>query len=73
VAIFLVGSAGGAGNERGDDVGRVPIKRDPSSAVAHGGPRVGVACGFLDVSEWDAAIERGGDERVAQRVGPGAE
>ena len=65
-------SAGGAGDEGRHDVGGVPVERYPSSVVAHCRPRVGVTCGFLDVSEWDAGVERGGDERVAQRVGSDA-
>jgi hypothetical protein len=39
-----------------------------SSWTAHRRARVGVAGGFLDVTEWDAGVERCGDERVAQTV-----
>ena len=62
-------SAGGAGDEGGDDVGGVAVEGDAGSVVAHGGARVGVAGGFLHVAERDAGVERGGDERVAERVG----
>jgi hypothetical protein len=48
----------------------VPIEGDSGAVVAHCGARGDGAGGFLDVSEWDAGVERGGDERVAQGVGP---
>lgn len=60
--------SGGAGEECGDDVGGVSVEGDAGSVVAHGGARVGVAGGFLHVTQWDAGVEGGGDERVAQRV-----
>jgi hypothetical protein len=63
-------SAAGAGEERGDDVGGVAVERDSGAVVAHGGASVGVAGGFLDVAERHPGVERGGDERVAQCVGP---
>jgi hypothetical protein len=53
-----------------NDVGGVTIEADAGPVVAHGGARVGVTRGFLDVSECDAGVERGGDERMAQGVGP---
>ena len=61
--------SGGAGEECGDDVGGVAVEGDPSSVVAHSRARIGMARGFLDVSQGNAGIERGSDERVAQRVG----
>jgi len=60
--------SGGAGDEGGDDVGGVTVQRYPSSVVARGGARIGVAGGFLDVTERDARVECGGDGRVAQGV-----
>ena len=60
--------AGGAGDEGGDDVGGVAVEGDPGPVVAHGGAGVGVAGGFLHVAQRDPGVERGGDERVAQRV-----
>ena len=51
-----------------DDVGGVAVEGDAGAVVAHGRARVGVAGGFLDVAQRDAGVERGGDERVAQRV-----
>ena len=61
--------AGRAGDEGGDDVGGVAVEGDSSSVVTHCGARVGVAGGFLDVTEGDAGVEGGGDERVTQGVG----
>ncbi len=46
----LCGLAGGAGDERGDDVGGVAVEADSGAVVAHGGARVGVAGCFLDVA-----------------------
>lgn len=60
--------SGCAGDEGGHDVGGVPVERHAGAVVAHGGARVGVTCGFLDVAEWDACVEGGGDERVTERV-----
>src|SRR3954447_20042918 len=62
--------SGGAGEVRGDEVGRVPIEREACPVVAHGGARVGVRGGFVNVRKWDASVECGGDERVPQRVRP---
>src|SRR4051794_6803948 len=59
---------GGACDEGGDDVGGVTVEGDAGSVVAHGGARVGVAGCFLDVAEWHAGVEGGGDEGVAQGV-----
>ena len=42
------------------------------AVVAHGGARVSVAGGFLDVTQRNAGVERSGDERVPQTVGPDA-
>ena len=33
-----------------------------------GGTWVGVGRRFLDITQWDPSVERGGDERVAQSV-----
>jgi hypothetical protein len=63
------GSAAGAGEERGDDVGGVPVERHPGAVVAQSGAGIGVAGGFLDVAQWNAGVEGGGDEGVAERVG----
>ena len=38
------------------------------SVVAHGGARVGVTGGDLDVAEVDAGVEHRGDEGVAEHV-----
>jgi hypothetical protein len=39
------------------------------AVVAHGGARVSVAGGDLNVAQADAGVEHGGDEGVAQHVG----
>jgi len=62
------GSAGGAGDVGGDDVGGVPVEGGAGALVAHGCPGVGVAGGFLDFAQWDAGVEGGGDEGVPQSV-----
>jgi hypothetical protein len=62
--------SGGAGVEGCHHVGGVPVERHASPVVVHRRSRVGVARGLLDVSERDAGVEGGGDERVAERVGP---
>ena len=46
----------------------VPVESSAGSVVADGGPRIGVRGGFLDIAERDPGIQRGGDERVPQRV-----
>ena len=51
----------------------------PRVVIPHGGARVSVGGGFLDVAERDSGVEGGGDERVPQGVradvlgDPGAE
>ena len=39
------------------------------AVVAHGGARVGMAGGDLDVAKVDSGVEHGGDEGVSQHVG----
>src|SRR5829696_9228197 len=65
----LEGSAGGAGDESGDDVGGVTVEGDSGSVVAHRDSRVGVAGGFLHVAERYAGVECCGDERMSECVG----
>jgi len=55
----------------GDDVSGVPVQAGARTVVAHRGARVCVRCGLLNVAERDARVERGGDERVPQRVRAG--
>ena len=57
--------SGCAGDERGDQAGR----GNACAVVAPRGAQVGVACGFLHVTKGNACVERGGEERVPQRVG----
>ena len=64
-------SSGGSscpGDERRHDVGRVSIETASGAVVAHRRSLIGVRCGFLHVSQWDAGIERGGDERMPEAV-----
>ena len=61
-------SAGGAGDERGDDVGGVPIQRLAATVIAHRCARVGVAGRFLHVTKRDTGVQGGGDEGVTQGV-----
>ena len=56
------------GDERSEDVGRVPVQAGAGPVVAHGGARVGVGCGFLHIAQRDSGVEGGGDERVPQGV-----
>jgi hypothetical protein len=48
--------AGGPGNERGNDVGGVPVQSLAAAVVAHGGTRVGVRGGLLDVAQRHAGV-----------------
>jgi hypothetical protein len=63
-------SAGGAGDERGDDVGGVPVEGLAAPVVSHRRSRVGVASGLLHVAQRHAGVQTGGggDEGVTQRV-----
>ena len=45
------------------------VEADAGAVVAHRCALVGVTGGFLYVTERDAGVERGGDERVPERVG----
>jgi hypothetical protein len=46
----------------------MPVQVLPSAVVAHRGARISMAGGDLDVTEVDAGVEHGGDERVPQHV-----
>jgi hypothetical protein len=48
--------SGGSRDEGRDDVRRVSIKGAAGAVVAHGCARVGVALGFLDVTQCDASV-----------------
>ena len=65
-----MGSAAGAGEERGHDVGGVSVEGHERSFVAHGGAGIGMAGGLLDVAEGNAGVEGSDDERVTKRVRP---
>jgi hypothetical protein len=66
------GSPRGAGDERGHDVRGVAIQGLAPAVVAHGGTRVSVTGGFLDVTQRNSGVEPSGDERVPQSVRPDA-
>jgi hypothetical protein len=53
----LTRSSGCAGDEGGDHVGGVPVKRLAASVVAHGGPGVGVGGGILDISKCHPGVK----------------
>ena len=57
------------GEVGGDDVGGVPVQAAAGPVIAHRGPRVGVRSGFLHVPQRHSGVQRGGDERVSERVG----
>jgi hypothetical protein len=57
-------SAGGAGDEGSDDVGRVPVEGLAAPVVAHGRARVGVTGRFLHVTQRHSGVERGGFQRL---------
>ena len=59
---------GGAGDVGGDDVGSVPVQAAAGPVVPHCGSRVSVGGGLLHVAQRHASVERGGDERVSERV-----
>jgi hypothetical protein len=46
----------------------MPVQAGACPVVAHGGARVGVGGGFLHVPQRHPGVERGGDERMSQRV-----
>jgi hypothetical protein len=48
----------------------MPIQTAAGTVVPHRGPRISVRGGFLDVLQRDPGVQRGGDERVPQRVRP---
>src|SRR6266702_5291142 len=60
--------SGGSGDVGRDYIGGVPVQRGAGPVIAHGGPRIGVGGGFLDIPQRDPSIERGGDERMPQGV-----
>ena len=61
-------SAGGAGDERGDDVGGVTVQRLAATVIAHRRPWISVTGSFLHVAQRHTSVEGGGDEGMTQRV-----
>jgi hypothetical protein len=59
---------GRSGDERRHDVGGVPIEAASGTVVAHRRSRIGVTRGLLDIAQWDAGVEGGGDERLSEAV-----
>jgi transposase-like protein len=48
----------------------VPVQTAAGAVVSHGGPGISVRGRFLHVAQRDPGVQRGGDERVPQRVRP---
>ena len=61
----LFGLAAGSCNERGDDVGGVPVKGPTGTVVAHRRPRISMGCCFLDVPQRNTSVDGGGDAGAA--------
>jgi hypothetical protein len=64
------GLSGGSGQVGGDDVGGMPVQRGACPVRPHGGARVGVRGGFLNIARRDTGVQRGGDQCVAEGVRP---
>ena len=62
------GLPGCSGNVGGDDVGRMTVQRRAGPVVSHRGARISVRGGFLHIPQRDPGVQRGGDERVPQRM-----
>jgi len=54
-----LGLAACPGDERRDDVGRMPVERGPCAVVPHCRAGVGMGSRFLDVAEGHARVETG--------------
>ena len=61
--------SGCSGDERGDDVGGMPVKASACPVIAHRGARISVGCGLLHIPQRDPGVQGSGDERVPQRMG----
>ena len=64
----MVALSRGSGDVGGDDVGGVPVQTAAGAVVSHGGAGISVGGGFLHVPKRDPGVQRGGDERMPQRV-----
>ena len=62
------GAASAAGNESDHDVGGVAVEVLAAPVVDGCGAGVGVTGGDLDISQRDAGVEGGHDERGSQHV-----
>ena len=62
------GLAGGAGDEGRHDVGGVAVQGGQGPVVTHGGARVSMTGGFLDVTQRHPCVEGGGDQGVPETV-----
>src|ERR1700724_2139126 len=63
-----VGLTGGARDKGSDDIGGVPVQAAAGPVVPHRGPRIRVGGGLLHIAQRYPDVERGGDERVPERV-----
>jgi hypothetical protein len=53
-----------SGDERGDDVGGMPVQAGTRPVIPHRGARVGMRGRFLDIAQRDAGVKRRCNERV---------
>jgi len=45
-------------------MGGVPVQAAAGTVIPHGGSRISMRRGFLDVAQRDPSVERGGNERM---------
>ena len=64
----LLGLPGGTCDVGGDDLGGVPVQAAAGPVIPHRRPWIGVRGSFLDVTQRDPGIERGGNERMPECV-----
>ena len=51
-------------------LGGVPVQAAAGTVIPHGGPRIGVRGGLLNIAQGDASVEGGRDECMPERVRP---
>jgi hypothetical protein len=60
-ALHRVVLAGSAGQEGSDDIGGMAVQGHSCAVIPHGGARVGVRRGLLNLAEGYAGVQGGGD------------
>ena len=63
------GLPGGTCDVSGDYIGCVAVQAAAGAVIPHRRPRIRVRGGFLHIPQRDPGVQRGGDERVSERVG----